>query len=196
MVLHGADVLLAGLVPLLAGLLALVLRLTRIGSAIRAATDNPEAARLAGVPVAALSALAWAAGAGLSAVVVILLLAGRPIVGTEALGPEVLFAALAAALLARFADLPRALGAGVAIGVIQQVVAYNWPGGGDLVLLAVAGAAAVLLWRPRGRAPRDEPGSGLAVAGTRAARPWRRAPGWRWARWRGRACCGPPIVRP
>ncbi len=162
-VLQGGQLALAVVVPVLAVALALVGHRTRVGASIRAAADNPEAARLAGVAVGTLSALAWAAAAGLSAVVVICLLAGRPIVGTEALGPEVLFEALAAALIARFRNLPVALVAGVVIGVILRVVAYNWPGGpGDLVLLLVAGGAAVVLWRPR-RGRRADPSSWLAV---------------------------------
>jgi ABC-type branched-subunit amino acid transport system permease subunit len=152
-VLTGADVALLVIVPLLAVALAAVLQRTGMGASIRAATDNPEAARLAGVPVGRLSARAWAAAAALSAVVVICLLAGRPIVGTEALGPEVLFESLAAALLARFQSLPRALVAGVAIGVLVQVAQYNWPGGvaDVLLLVVVAGGAAALGWRPAGR---------------------------------------------
>ncbi len=162
-VLTGADVALLVIVPLLAAAMATVLGRTGIGAAIRAATDNPEAARLAGVPVGRLSALAWAAAAALSAVVVICLLAGRPIVGTEALGPEVLFESLAAALVARFQNLPRALAAGLAIGVIVQVAQYNWPGGvaDVLLLVVVAGAAAAIGWRPAGRG--DDRRSWLAV---------------------------------
>jgi ABC-type branched-subunit amino acid transport system permease subunit len=164
--LHGADVALLVLVPGLALVLALVLRWTGLGAAIGAASDNPEAARLAGVPVGALSALAWAAASALAAVVVICLLAGRPLVGSEALGPEVLFEALAAAMVARFEHLPRALAAGVGIGVLEQVVAFNWPGGVALVvLLAVAAGAALVVWRRPGRGS----GSGLRGSGLRGS---------------------------
>jgi ABC-type branched-subunit amino acid transport system permease subunit len=158
-VVSGADIILAVLVPGLALALGWVLRRTGVGAAIRAAADNPEAAQLAGVPVAALSTAVWGAAAALSAVVVICLLAGQPIVGTEALGPEVLFSSLAAALVAGFWSLPRAVAAGVALGVVQQVVAYNWPGGvSDVVLLAVAAGSAVVLG-PR-RSGRLASGSG------------------------------------
>lgn len=169
-VLSGADVALLVIVPLLGAALAAVLRRTGVGASIRAATDNPEAARLAGVPVGRLLALAWATAAALSAVVVICLLAGRPIVGTEALGPEVLFESLAAALLARFQSLSRALAAGLAIGVMVQVAQYNRPGGvADVLLLAVVAAgAAAHGWRPAGRG--DERRPWLAVPVLRGRR--------------------------
>ncbi len=173
-VLHGGDLAIIVIVPALAVALAAVLRRSPLGAAIRAATDNPEAARLAGVPVATLSALSWAAGAALSAVVVICLLAGRPIVGTEALGPEVLFESMAAALVARFERLPRALAAGVAIGVVDQVVRYNWPGGvHDVVLLVLVAGAAMVVWRrPSTRGEDDR--YWLAVP---VLRPWSRSRG-------------------
>jgi ABC-type branched-subunit amino acid transport system permease subunit len=177
-IVHGADEALVVVVPLLVVALALVLGRSRLGAAIRAATDNPEAARLAGVPVAALSALAWAAAAALSAVVVICLVAGRPIVGTEALGPEVLLESLAAALIARFQHLPQALSAGVALGVILQVVGANWPGGARLVVLFVVVLAAGGLWWRRGITARTEGAAWLAVPvlgrgrGHQAGRGW------------------------
>jgi ABC-type branched-subunit amino acid transport system permease subunit len=80
---------------------------------------------------------------------VICLLAGRPAVGSDALGPEVLFESLAAAVLARFRHPSWALVAGLGIGVAVQVVGYNWPGGmSDVVLFVVVAVGAVLVWRP------------------------------------------------
>ena len=155
-ILHGADVALLVVISAAGLALAAVLRMTRLGAAARAASDNPAAARMAGVPVSLVSAGAWAAAAALAAVVVICLLAGRPIVGTESLGPEVLFESLAAAVVARFWNLPVALAAGVGIGVIEQVVAYNWPGGARVVVLFAVTAGAALVLRP-GRGRRNEP---------------------------------------
>lgn len=146
-VLHGADLALLVAIPALSVALAVILRFTRVGAAVRASADNPDAARVAGIPVAAVSAWAWAAAAALSAIVVICLLAGRPIVGTEALGPEVLFESLAAAVVARFRHLPRAVAAGIGLGVIQQVAAYNWPGSHEVVLFVVVAAAALVVGR-------------------------------------------------
>ncbi len=155
-ILHGADVALLVVISAAGLALAAVLRMTRLGAAARAASDNPAAARMAGVPVSLVSAGAWAAAAALAAVVVICLLAGRPIVGTESLGPEVLFESLAAAVVARFWNLPVALAAGVGIGMIEQVVAYNWPGGARVVVLFAVTAGAALVLRP-GRGRRNEP---------------------------------------
>jgi ABC-type branched-subunit amino acid transport system permease subunit len=169
-VLHGGDLVLLFLVPALALGLAAAGRFTKLGVAIRAGSDNPEAARLAGIPVGWLTTLVWAIAGAVAAVVAICLLAGQPIVGTESLGPEVLFEALAACVLARFVSLPRALAAGVAIGVVEQVVFYNWPHGGvrDLVLLVAVVAALVV---QTGGGFRDAAASGWQLAGV-----WRPAP--------------------
>jgi ABC-type branched-subunit amino acid transport system permease subunit len=149
--LHGPDLLLLAVVPGLGLLLAGWLRWSAFGRAVRAVSDNREAAELAGIPARGVVTLVWAVAAALSAVVALILLAGRPLVGTEALGPEVLFEALAAAVLARFTSLPRALAAGVAIGVVDQVVFYNWPSGGLDDLVVFAAILVALLVQHRGR---------------------------------------------
>jgi ABC-type branched-subunit amino acid transport system permease subunit len=151
--LHAPDLLLLAIVPGLGLLIAGWLRWSAVGQAVRAVSDNREAAELAGIPAGGVVTLVWGVAAAVSAVVALILLAGRPLVGTEALGPEVLFEALAAAVLARFTSLPRALAAGVVIGVVDQVVFYNWPSGGlaDLVVFGAVLVALLLQHRRRGR---------------------------------------------
>jgi ABC-type branched-subunit amino acid transport system permease subunit len=166
-VLQAPDLLLLGVVPVLALLLAGWLRATGFGTAVRAASDNQDAARLAGVPVDRVMTAVWAVAAAMSAVVSLILLAAKPIVGTESLGPGLLFEALAAAVLARFTSLPKALAGGVAIGLVQQVVFYNWPGGvADVVLLALV--LGILLVQHRG--PRASEEWGWLPAGRRVRR--------------------------
>jgi ABC-type branched-subunit amino acid transport system permease subunit len=163
-VLHAPDLLLLIVVPAMALLLAGFLRFTSLGTAIRAGSENREAAQLAGVPVDRLVTLVWALAGVLAAVAAVIVLSRQPIVGAETLGPEVLFEALAACVLARFVSLPRALAGGIAIGVIEQVVLFNWPRGGlrDLILfLIVLGA---LLVQSRSRRREDE-GSSWVLAG-------------------------------
>lgn len=159
--LGGGQLALLALVPLVALLLVGAGRFTSVGIAIRAASDNEEAARLAGLPVARLDAAVWAAAGGLASLVAICLLAGHPIVGTESLGPELLFEALAACVIARFASLAVAVASGVAIGVLQAIVQYHWPDGGmrDLVLLVVVAVA--LMARRRDPVAEDQAVLGL-----------------------------------
>jgi ABC-type branched-subunit amino acid transport system permease subunit len=162
-VLQGPDLVLLAAVPVLALLLAGWLRFSAVGTAARAASDNRDAAQMAGVPVNRIITLVWAVAAALSAVVSLILLAGKPIVGTESLGPSLLFEALAAAVLARFTSLPRALAGGLVIGVVQQVVFYNWPGGlADVVLFVLVLAA--LLVQHRGRIRHGEASSWLLAS--------------------------------
>jgi ABC-type branched-subunit amino acid transport system permease subunit len=159
---------------------AAFLGFTTVGTAIRAGSENREAAQLAGVPVDRLVTLVWALAGVLAAVGTVILLSGRPIVGAEALGPEVLFEALAACVLARFVSLPRALAGGVAIGVIEQVVLFNWPRGGlrDLILFLIVLGALLIQSRSRRR---DDEGSSWLLSGV--LRPVPRAlDGLRW--WR------------
>src|SRR5713101_4521589 len=143
-------------VPVLSLLLAGFLRYTNVGIAVRAASENRDAARLAGVPVDRIATIVWSLAGVLTGIVTLMLLAGQPIVGTEAVGPEVLFEALAGCVLARFVSIPKALAGGVAIGVVDQVVFNNWPSGGvrDLVLFVVV-VAALLLMRPGGLVGED-----------------------------------------
>ncbi|HSS09032.1 MAG TPA: hypothetical protein VLL25_04050 [Acidimicrobiales bacterium] len=180
-VVHAADLALLVVVPLIALLLAAFLRFTSVGTAIRAGSENREAAQLAGVPVDRLVTLVWALAGALAAIATLLVLAGRPIVGTESLGPEVLFEALAACVLARFVSLPRALVGGIAIGVIEQVVLFNWPSGGvrDLVLFLVV--LAVLLVQSRGRRREEEGSSWLLAAVIRPVPRALRERRWWWA---------------
>jgi ABC-type branched-subunit amino acid transport system permease subunit len=160
-VLHGPDLLLLGVVPALALALAGFLRWTSVGAAIRAASDNRDAARLAGIPVGRIGTLVWAIAAAVSAVTTLILLAGQPLVGTESLGPEVLLEALAACVLARFTSLPKALGGGIAIGVIGQVVFYNYPHGGERDLVIFVVILATLLFQSRGQGRVEESSSWL-----------------------------------
>lgn len=179
-VLHAPDLLFLGVVPALALALAAFLRWTSVGTAIRAASENRDAARLSGIPVGRIGTLVWAIAAAVSAVTTLVLLAGQPLVGTESLGPEVLLEALAACVLARFTSLPKALGGGIAIGVIGQVVFYNYPHGGERDLVIFVVILATLLFQSRGQGRVEESSSWLlagilrpvprALAGSRAYR--------------------------
>ena len=59
----------------------------------------------------------------------LILLAGTSgsVVGLTTIGPNTLSRVLAAALIARMVSFPRALAAGIAIGVVEAVIKYNTP---------------------------------------------------------------------
>ena len=105
--------------------LAAFFKYTRIGIALRASAENADRASLLGIPVRRVGTVAWII-AGLFAAVTIFLrstLVGVPVDGT--LGPVVLLYALAAAVIAKMDSVPVCLGAGIAIGMIDQASVFK-----------------------------------------------------------------------
>ena len=141
-------VLVAG--PILALALFAFLRWSAYGIALRAAAENAPRARLLGIPVRRVSTLAWVLAGLLSAGGAILL---APIIGfssTEAVGLPLLMRGLAGATITGMDSVGAAFGAGLAIGVADQLV-FFWTGRSgltDIVLLGVIVVA--LLWRREG----------------------------------------------
>jgi branched-chain amino acid transport system permease protein len=125
--------------PLLAAGLFAFLRHSAYGVALRAAAENGPRARLLGIPVRRVSTLAWVVGALLAGCASILL---APIIGfsaTEAVGLPILMRGLAAATVARMESVGIAFGAGLALGVLDQLVFFYTGRSGltDIVLFAV-----------------------------------------------------------
>ena len=130
-------------VPVLTVALALFLGRSRLGKASRAAAENTDAARLAGVPIDRVSFAVWTAAGLLAGVSAILIGPTRPLALSQALGPQLMLKALAAAMLGGLTRLSSVFVAGIAIGVLEALVLWNYPIGGalDLVLLvAIAGS--------------------------------------------------------
>ena len=105
--------------------LAVFLRRTRLGKAVRASAENPDRAALLGIPVRRIGLIVWMLAALLSGLGIFLRapLVGLPI-GTIT-GPSILLPALAAAVIARMESLPIAFGAGIAIGVVDLSTFYS-----------------------------------------------------------------------
>jgi ABC-type branched-subunit amino acid transport system ATPase component/ABC-type branched-subunit amino acid transport system permease subunit len=121
-------------VPLLTLALTWFLTRTDFGKAVRAAAANPERARLSAINPKLLSTLVWTIAGAVSAVSLILL-AGTSgsVTNLTTIGPSTLGRVLAAALIAKMVSFPRALGAGIAIGVADAVIRYNAPTQAGLV---------------------------------------------------------------
>lgn len=99
-----------------------LLRHTALGLRMRAAVDRPELAKLRGIPLGRTSGTAWVIGttlAGLAGVV------GAPVFNSLDPGTYLLimFVATAAAVMGRLRSLPVAFAAGLAVGVLQNLVA-------------------------------------------------------------------------
>ena len=116
-------------VPAVLALLAWFLRGTSYGTAIRAAADNSDRARLMGVPVARLSTVVWTMTGILSALAVLLRV---PILGFESFnsvsggGIDLLLQTLTAAVIASMTSIPVALTAAVGLGIAEQLGAWTF----------------------------------------------------------------------
>jgi len=138
---------LVGLTAILVISLHLLLSRTQIGRAMRAVSENPSLARVAGVDVDQVVRVTWLLGAALacaSGVMVGLLVQIRPFMGFDMLLP--LFAA---AILGGIGSVPGALAGGLIVGVAEALsaatVGAQWRAAAAFVLLIV-----MLLVRPTG----------------------------------------------
>jgi ABC-type branched-subunit amino acid transport system ATPase component/branched-subunit amino acid ABC-type transport system permease component len=120
-VLNGMSVLTAVVVPIVVVALALFMRYSTLGRQIRAAANNPEAARLCGISVDRVSAITWGMAGGLAALTAVLQAPNQPTFNIAGLGPYLLMLTLGAAAAGAFVSLPAALGGGVLLGVVSQV---------------------------------------------------------------------------
>ena len=159
-----------------AGLWAFM-RHTPYGLRMRASVDRRRLATLRGIDVAATSALAWTLGSGLAGLAGVLAVS---VVGLDATAYTVLlFASATAAVFGRLRSIPWTFAAGLALGVVQNLVAgytdflEEVTGLRTAVPVILLFAGLVLLnrsrervagQRRRGRAAARPPGRGAAVA--------------------------------
>ncbi|MGA8256800.1 MAG: ATP-binding cassette domain-containing protein [Nocardioides sp.] len=141
--------------PVVVILIAVFLRVSKYGLAMRAAAANPEAARMAGIFSGRMSGLAWAIAGALSAFSAILTQPTQGFISGDSFGPSLLLRAMAGAVIARMTSIPQALAAGIGIGVIEQLLLWNYPAGG-LVEVALFVIILVALLSQRQRGGRDE----------------------------------------
>ncbi|HUS60945.1 MAG TPA: ABC transporter permease, partial [Acidimicrobiales bacterium] len=100
--------------------LTLFLRYTRVGIAMRAASENSDRASLLGIPVRRVQTTTWVVAGALASTCIFLrsTLVGVPADGN--LGFKVFLLALAAAVLAKMESVPRCLVAGMGIGIVAS----------------------------------------------------------------------------
>ncbi|HEX4819347.1 MAG TPA: ABC transporter permease, partial [Acidimicrobiales bacterium] len=99
--------------------LALFLRYTRIGIALRASAENSDRASLLGIPVKRVQTAAWMLAGGLASMAIYF---QSPLIGVPSnatLGFDALLYALAAAVVARMERIGVALAVGTFVGIIQ-----------------------------------------------------------------------------
>ncbi len=123
----GPEVTILVVVPVVAAVLGWVMNRTTFGKTVQAAAANPNLARTQGISPQLVSTAVWSIS-GFLATLSIILLSGTSgaLTGFNAIGPNTLVRALAAAVLAKMTSFPRALLAGIFIGVAQSVVQFNF----------------------------------------------------------------------
>ncbi len=154
------------LVPLIAVALTWFFRRGRIGRASRAVAENGEVAQLAGVPIRRVSMVVWILAGLLAGLSAILIGPTRPIETQAALGPALLLRALAAAMLGGLANMPMVFAGGIAIGVIEALILWNYPTGGllEIVLFAII-ILSLLFQKELRQLARGGEGSSYSLAG-------------------------------
>lgn len=152
--MSGSQLAIIVVTPLIAVVLGWALNRTLIGRTVKAAANNPDLARIAGISPKIVSTCVWAVG-GLLATVAMTLIGGLSATAGSlaSLGPNTLLRALVAALIARFRSFPAALAAGVGIGVAETLLRFNvtdQPGLIDTLLLVLVLVIVTLQPRERG----------------------------------------------
>jgi len=121
----GAKLTILIAVPLIAFTLAWFLNRTVFGQTVQASAGNPDLARLSGIDPKMVSLFVWTVAGALSSISLILLSGNRGgITGLANLGPNTMVRALAAAVIGGMVSFPRALIAGIAIGIVQAHVQF------------------------------------------------------------------------
>ncbi|MCB9376038.1 MAG: ATP-binding cassette domain-containing protein, partial [Microthrixaceae bacterium] len=153
-IINGNHLLTVLVVPVVVAVLAWFLRRSLAGTAIRAASENTDRARLLGIPVRNLTTAVWAIAGGLAALTFVLQAPFQGAAPSAAAGPAILLPALAAAIVARMESLPKAFVAAVGLGVMQQVVRWNTdtPSLVDVAILIVILVALLVGERSKSRA--------------------------------------------
>jgi ABC-type branched-subunit amino acid transport system ATPase component/ABC-type branched-subunit amino acid transport system permease subunit len=166
--IRGSDLAILIFVPLAVLALSWFLDRTTVGKTVKACATNPQLARVSSISPKWVSTMVWAIAAALSTLSVVLIAGKSGSAGAiSSLGPETLAEALAAAVIAGMTSFRRAVIAGIAIAIGQNLLTFNFlgdPGVSDLLLFL---AVLIALWFYG----REKEGDAQVFAFTPRARP-------------------------
>jgi branched-chain amino acid transport system permease protein len=165
-ILTGNQVFAFGMVLVLTFGLMLFLKRTRLGIALRAASENTDRAALLGVPVNRVNTAAWALAGLLSSLAIFALAPLYGVPSDATLGYTTLLYGLAAAVVARMENLGLALLMGLGIGLLINTSVAN-TGTNDLaqaLMLPVILVALLTQRRSRSRAVEANASSWQTIA--------------------------------
>jgi ABC-type branched-subunit amino acid transport system ATPase component/ABC-type branched-subunit amino acid transport system permease subunit len=129
----GPQLLAMIVVPLVCLGLWWLLGHTRFGESVQATATNADLARLTGVSPKVMSTAIWTIAGFLSTVSVILYATAQGSSELVSIGPETLLLGLSAALIARMTSFPKAVGGAIFVGLLYQVLVFNFPNETGLV---------------------------------------------------------------
>jgi branched-chain amino acid transport system permease protein len=141
------EVMTLVLAPIVAVALAVFIKWSPWGLAMRAMAENADSARLSGVWVRRTSTVAWTVAGVLSAFTANLAAPGQTSSLTEVLSPELLLLALTAAMVGAMVNLTAAFVAAIAIGIVQEILVWNLSSTAQVDLILFAIVSVVLLVR-------------------------------------------------
>jgi branched-chain amino acid transport system permease protein len=141
------ELLVPAVAAVLIGALGALYRWTKVGRALRATAENPEAARLMGISTTAMVVLAYALAGTMAGAAGVLV---APLTGALATaGGHIGLKAFAVAIVGGLDSIPGTLVAGLALGVAEQLAAlYVSTGLRDVVVFGIV--VVMLLVRPGG----------------------------------------------
>src|SRR3954454_8577147 len=126
--LTGAQLMILIVVPLVAAFLSWFLTRTTFGKTVKASAENRDLARLNGISPKQVSMFVWAAAGALATLSLSLIAAEAGSAQNIALlGSSTLVRALAAAVIGGMVSFNRAFFAGIAIGVAEFAIGFNFP---------------------------------------------------------------------
>jgi ABC-type branched-subunit amino acid transport system ATPase component/ABC-type branched-subunit amino acid transport system permease subunit len=145
--IKGSQLLALVVVPLIATGLWWLLGHTRFGIAVRASSTNSDLARLTGVSPKLMSTAIWTIAGFLSAISIILYATEQGSSDLVSVGPETLLLGLTAALIGGMRSFPRAVAGAAGVGVLYQLLVYNFPNTVGLVQFVLLILVLVLVAR-------------------------------------------------
>ena len=134
--------------------LHLMLTRTRMGRAMRAVSDEPDLARVAGISAERVIQVTWFIGGALAATAGVFI--GMDSQIDSYMGWNLLLPIFAAAILGGIGQPMGAAAGGLVLGLIEELSSYPWIGDDPLISpdyksgLAFAIMVALLIWRPTG----------------------------------------------
>jgi len=154
----GAQLLAVIAVPVTTLGLWWLLNRTRFGESVRASVSNADLARLTGINPKTVSTYVWTLSGFLSALAVILIATGSTSTDLVAIGPDTLLRGMVAAMIGGMVSFPVAFGASIAIGLLEQVLIFNFPAQTGLLQFILFVVVVLLVGRVSRKAEPDTAG--------------------------------------